>query len=251
MRHKLSVRVAYALVTSGITLGLLGFLIMLADIIINAKSGATSSVNYINIKLRSPDNYADSNGNVVLVKSTGKIRPYEKYELNEKGDTIHRSWGTEHVMDTIKVFPKLGFPLFRPQTRVEIPLSSLRKGYLFQYLFLQGRVVMVWLLWLFLAYQLFLVLFDLRRDIFFVPDNIRRMRKMGYSLLLIAFLFIPDFNYEGYQTLEKSMILEYRLSIHFFDPIFLLYVIIAFIMLVLAFIFKEGSQLKQENELTV
>jgi hypothetical protein len=77
------------------------------------------------------------------------------------------------------------------------------------------------------------------------------MRKIGYSFIGIAFFYLPVFEYKGYLSSQHNLIIKPDFLLQPFGSAFLFYLCIGFVVLVLSTVFFEGSQLKEENELTV
>lgn len=245
MRNKLSFRVAYTLVTTAFTLGLLFLLLSVIGVFFG--SGGSISWNNIELKVSVASN---NKWITAIVEETGKSKPYNEYVLNEKGDTIGRNSGSREIMDTLKVFKKEDFVEHIEDPTIKLPLSYFKKSGNINYILLQSRVFLLVLLWEYILYQLFLILYDLKNEIFFIQSNTRRMRRIGYAFIFMCLLdFKYDFNV--FLSPENALIIHSGSKVSFFTGNFFLYLTIASIVFVLSWVFNQGTQLKQENDLTV
>lgn len=247
MKKKLSFRIAYSLITATFTLGLLLALLTLVDVI----AGKDSSVSWNQIRVKvSGCNNGDGWITGILEQSR-KMEQYKEYVTNDKGDTIRSESGIRHRMDTIKFFGRENSGVYLDEATVVLPLVYFKKSRNVNYLLLQARVFLLIFLGEFILYQLFLILYDLKKEIFFIQDNIRRMRRIGFAILLIGLLSFKVDGKFGVSSTNELVIPYNSFGIHFYPGNLLTYLAAASLVFVFAWIFNQGAQLKQENDLTV
>lgn len=245
MRNKLSFKIAYSLVTAAFTLGILILLISLIGFIM----GTGESISLNQVKLNVSVNTYNKRITAIL-EETGKTKPYNEYVLNEKGDTVGSNSGLREIMDTLKIFKEKDFVGHIEDPIIRLPLVYFKKSGNVNYILLQSRVFLLVLLWEYILYQIFLILYDLKKEIFFIDSNTRRMRKIGFAFI---FLCLLDFKigYNIFLSSKNELIIPKGNFVEFFTGNFLLYLTIASIVFVLSWVFNQGFQLKQENDLTV
>jgi hypothetical protein len=245
MRNKLSFRIAYTLVTAAFTSGLLFLLISVIGVIVGG--GGTISWDEIELKVsgRSSNKWITA-----IVEETGKTKPYDEYVLNEKGDTVGSNSGLREILDTLKVFKEKDFGEHIEDPTIRLPLAYFKKSRTINYILLQSRVFLLVLLWEYILYQLFLILYDLKNEIFFIRSNTRRMRRIGYAFIFMCLLDFK-YHYNVFLSPKNELVIHGGSVVNFYTGNFFLFLTIASIVFVLSWVFNQGSQLKQENDLTV
>jgi hypothetical protein len=244
MKDKLAFRVAYYLVTAIFSLLLLSMVLFLVLAIFKKDPTSTVSFYQFKVKITNADN--DSDYVRSIVQHTGQQEYFEEYKETEGGHSYSR--GVREKMDTVLDFT--GKHYFSNEPEVSFSLNTLSKNDIAFY-FLQLRSIAHMVLWLLVLYQVFLVLYDVKREQFFNISNFIRMRKVGYFLLIMAALYSVDFVFRGTLTREHALLITKEFKTIIFSEKTILYTTVGCLFIVFGWVFREGTTLKEESDLTV
>lgn len=231
MKNKSALYLAYYLVTNGFTLGLIGFIL----IVISQFNNGGISTDKIEVKIIS-----DKHDRVRSIIEDGKYLFGNNMNVPDKEEKagITDEWSKKSDWARIK-------------NTVMVPVEYLRNSRSIQYYYRIISFLMIYLAWLYIAYQVFLVLYDIKKDQFFIEKNPVRVRKSGFALLVIALLNLFQFTYIGRFSGNDVLFIQSDFSVRVFDREFLFYLSISSLMLVLSMVFQHGTILKEEADLTV
>lgn len=106
-------------------------------------------------------------------------------------------------------------------------------------------------IWIILSSMYFFMIYNLRKIVYstkstpFCFDNVKRFKRIGYSMLFMAVLdgiinWKKESNFELFASQYGSL-----------KGSFVMYMILAFIALVLSEIFEKAVEIKDENDLTI
>lgn len=83
----------------------------------------------------------------------------------------------------------------------------------------------------------------------FTLKNIKRLKEIGITSIFLSFIFIV-YDYTDYLAV-KSTLHNYPYSVSLFLDFFCWPAILGIVLIAIAYAFKKGVQLQQENELTI
>ena len=219
MNRKTSISLAYYLVTTGFTIGLFGLVFILGNLFSNGDVNAV-----INVDLNSSHDI-----------STIRYDRDALWQYNEDSSLQE---------DVVRKYP------YDIGSIVQLPVHYLRESHPFEYYFFVLRFLIEYISWLYIAYQAFLILYDVKRKKVFIAANTRRMRKMGYIFLMLFVLFTVSLEYRGSLSPGNGLYIWSDTSIKVIGN-YTMYLLIASLVFVFASVFHEGKQLKEEGELTI
>lgn len=113
--------------------------------------------------------------------------------------------------------------------------------------------VPIMLIYLFIIYQMYLFVRSAERGTFFVSANVKRLNYLGFGFLILSVhSYVVDrigFLYYNRFVLGKEWVSN--ISIQFLPDIFDSFFFTALMIFVMAQAFKQGVNLKEEQELTI
>lgn len=216
MNKNPSLSLAYYLVTTGFTIGLLGLILFMLELVLNAEPGIDMPIH--------------------IVKNQQKISLIK--------------YGNDVLWDSEKDSSGIVQTNYDAKSIINLPVHYLRKSDKGLYIFFVFRYLLEYLVWMSIGYQVFLILFDAKRKEVFTSANISRLRKTASRFLLLSLLFILSFDFRGYLDQESELYISSSFSVRM-PGTGITYLLVATLVFVLASFIQEAKQLKEEGELTI
>ena len=219
MRKNLVFDIAYFLVTRGFTLMILWLVFVVVLVII--ESPIRTSATEVKVNLHQDRN-------------AGLITLILEKDAHTDFDTLAHASHIASVNDAVAY----------------LPLSSLKKSSFVPYYFLKYRGIFVIAAWAYILYQLFLILYDIKSQQYFVLKNVSRMRNMGIAIIILGLIDGIDFRFHAFVNSRYDLIFgDYRTQYGFGDM--WTYLTFGFVVIVLASVFQRGNDLQKDSELTI
>lgn len=219
MRKNWHLPVAYYLVTLSFTMLLLGTIFA---VIAFAGFDSGLSVGEVEVQL---SRYRTTVGKIEAI-----------YE--ERGQSSGQAYIKPAFLDSVQVFTH--------PTTVSLALASFKRSGIVPFYFLHAKFILTLILWLVILYQVFLVLYDMKREKIFIPQNTTRIMKAGYCFLVLAAFNIFRHSFTGYVSEWKELVLE-RSQKHLFPENFIIYLITGFVLLAFSTIFQHAAGPKKQE----
>lgn len=235
MKSKTALHLAYYLVTTGFTLGLIGLIIMLLSLIMTGRIPVGEKE--INIR----------HGNYTQLRT---VVDDDKYVLYDTSFYYRDSAGSKNEF-SVPDESYVRADWLNVKNSIRIPSEQLKQRHRIQDFYINIRFLLIYLGWLYIAYQIFLVLYDIKKENYFVSRNPSRFRKMGFVFFFISLMHLFTLEYSGMLYSDYELYIMSEFEINIFGRGFLSYLAIAALMLVLSLVFIHGKILKEETELTV
>lgn len=251
MKKLFGLEVAYFFVATAFTWVLLGSIIATIDFIYPSKS-LLARENNIEVTVE----HLIKERKITQIVEQGPEKYFETYVIDSvTKEKRLKSIQRRHILDTLGVSKTSDvFPLmFLSDPTVKLPVYFFKKSNIVSYHYIRIRSLFLILIWALLLYQLFLVLYDLRRSVFFSEKNVLRLKRVGF-LFLALFLF-QNFKemYYGIVTPEGHLVLIDKKHLLLKNLSFA-YLMIGMIFLGFVQVFKVGkhfsSEIKQETTIS-
>jgi len=129
-------------------------------------------------------------------------------------------------LDTLKKEINYGFSYGNQKTKTSVDSKLLMKGFPIEVMIKWTQYFFSWVLSLIALYQLFLILYDMKKRIY-ESNNYKRLKKAGIAFFLVGLIYLiqPVFYAE---TLRKDVsIIDFRIS--FFSSTALIFLLLGFL----------------------
>ncbi len=182
MKKNFGLHAAYYIVATGFTLWLITLLLAIVEFI---RPSGTIDIPVSQVRINFPGLIK---GNVV-----------EKYK-GDSGDGQRTGIVQVRVPDTLRAGNKLedAAPLERPVLVMYQPLHLFKGFDMVPYQFMRIRALLWVIAWQLFLYQLFLVLYDIKRSVLFTEKNVRRMKRAAYLLFALYLLSAVTFEFNAH-----------------------------------------------------
>lgn len=245
MKRYFGLEVAYFVVATAFTWVLLGSILAAVDFIFPS-GNVQSKENNIEVIVE----HLIKERKITQIVEQGPEKYFETYVFDSvTREKRLKSIQRRHVLDTLsKSNSNDDFPLlFLSDPTVKLPVYFFKKSNIVLYHYIRIRSLFLIVIWALLLYQIFLVLYDLRRAVIFSEKNVSRMRRVGFMFLALFVLQNFKDTYYGVLSPEGHLLLLDKKHILLMN-ISYLYLIVGLIFFGLSQVFVAGKRVQTEIE---
>jgi hypothetical protein len=178
-------------------------------------------------------------------KKTVREVPSEMYFLNVKPKAGCQSYPDTLV--NLKSGQKIGTRYY--EMRASMPANTPKPASVTVYGFIRGFLSLVmFALYIYVPILFCLLMRSLRKEIVFDRDNIRKIKRIGFSLVTI-YLATTFFNMVSYES--NLLLFDFKDYTLKQEPVDVTLLLLGLVTLLIAEIISKASQMKEEQELTI
>jgi hypothetical protein len=171
--------------------------------------------------------------------------PFEMYFLTVKPKAGCQSYPDSLV--NLKNEQKIGSRYYN--MRVSLPSNTPKPGLVTVYNFIKGCLsVLMLALYIYIPILFYQLMRALRKEIVFDKDNIRKIKRIGFSLLAI-YLATIFYNMASYET--NLLLFDFKEYMLKQEPVDVTLLLLGLVTLIIAEIISKASQIKEDQELTI
>jgi hypothetical protein len=238
MKKHIIFRLAYSLVCSAFVFCLLGVVFIILQTFFFGRNSNSGTITV---------EHGQGCGLATEARIVKDIRFSKSSPANDTSSKLHTINGWSYGYDTLAVLQDGDAYINQTST---INIYALKKNKPVYFYLFKLHQLLIYSCYALLLYQLFLILYDVRNDRVFMPENKKRTMIIGYCLFALALLNIIAPDFWGYIDNEQNLVIS-GISYTMFPKDFLLYLFMGSITIVFAWVFGYGTTIREENDLTV